>query len=98
MERSSLTLRSPVSCWRPSIRIRQMLSAVEKTERDGDGDYSGLIHNLEQLTENKPLASEPVVPLTTPAVAGLRITDSLEPAPFHRFQLLFRPWRLPLRR
>ncbi len=76
--------------------IRQMLSAVEKTERDGDGDYSGLIHNLEQLTENKPLASEPVVPLTTPAVAGLRITDSLEPAPLPPVPTLVSPVATPV--
>jgi two-component system chemotaxis sensor kinase CheA len=41
--------------------VRKMLESVERTEADGDGDYSALIETLEQLRVAAPVLSPPVV-------------------------------------
>jgi two-component system chemotaxis sensor kinase CheA len=37
--------------------VRQMLDAVEKTETDGDADFSALVHTLEQLHASAQISS-----------------------------------------
>src|SRR5271155_1878462 len=41
--------------------VRRMLEAVERSETDGDGDFSALIDSLERLRAPAPVASMPVV-------------------------------------
>lgn len=42
--------------------IRQMLQAVEATEKDGNGDYSALIATLDRLRTARPSAAPPAKP------------------------------------
>jgi two-component system chemotaxis sensor kinase CheA len=70
--------------------VRQMLQAVEATEKDGDGDYTTLIQTLERLQKGEPgappLQPKPAKPLDTstlvaPAPAPPSATTSPPPAP-----------------
>jgi two-component system chemotaxis sensor kinase CheA len=49
--------------------VRQMLQAVEATEKDGDGDYSALIQTLERLQHGESAASA-AHPKVEPAAAS----------------------------
>jgi two-component system chemotaxis sensor kinase CheA len=52
--------------------VRRMLASIEQTTDEGDGDYSALIHTLEQLTRKgssvvPPPPAKPVAVVTAPA-------------------------------
>jgi two-component system chemotaxis sensor kinase CheA len=51
--------------------VRQMLSSVESSETDGDGDFSALIQTLDRLRaggHDKPAEASPASPELTPAL------------------------------
>jgi two-component system chemotaxis sensor kinase CheA len=63
--------------------LRKMLSSVERTEQEGDGDYSALIATLERLTQSATAksASPPAAPAGFVAVAPPAPPPAARPAP-----------------
>jgi two-component system chemotaxis sensor kinase CheA len=68
--------------------VRSMLAALEATEKEGDGDYSTLIHSLEQLRETGqdagPDSTSPTLrlpPAAVPALSPAPTVQPPEPAP-----------------
>jgi two-component system chemotaxis sensor kinase CheA len=62
--------------------VRGMLSCIEATGSDGDGDYAGLVERLTRLQEQGPPAASPAVPAPGAAVAGPAAQEqAAEPPP-----------------
>jgi two-component system chemotaxis sensor kinase CheA len=60
--------------------VRHMLAALEKSENEGDGDYTGLIAELEQLTKTGSSIA-PKAALVPPPVAATAPAPAAAPAP-----------------
>src|SRR5262249_6565345 len=77
-----LTLTSEIASTMLKVvdAVRQMLDAVEKTEADGDGDFSALIQTLDRLRATQVEGPRPATPLQQ-AVASVSSAPEKKPEP-----------------